>query len=489
MFRRQVPATIPTNRNRGGALGGKSPALINMLMNKKSSWRRKKRILCLSSPPNSISLLLILCTLFVLVALAAELYIYSTHHIHTSMSSGSGSILTSTSTNTSSGTSSITSTSSGMARGTGTSTDHINADTSDSPVETSKLKPAITPRIPHRIIIIDKANSIYDIASLPRRQNTFHTIYKYVTAWQQGDNPLSSSSTTTTTNTTHIHHSNNSNKSTTNNDHDKKAAANTNNQYDAFIPNIYESLVSSSSATQTKEKQTSTLLLTNSTIDQYTWFLNDKTCLQLIQSIEPQLIPYFQKEKVGQYKADMCRVMALYQKGGYYFDTDMQVIQPLHLSSEITFTSPWEAHEGRTEKVGIFNSFIAAAPHHPILNYTIQSMLKYYKKEIKLSTWMGTGTMYLAYQQFVTEQQQQQQQGNTHNNDWPLDMNLAETLLSNNPRYDTFPRHENGQGCCCDYVVHNNTSNVIYFYSRIVGAGDFCAEKKKKKKKGFIRML
>ena len=40
--------------------------------------------------------------------------------------------------------------------------------------------------------------------------------------------------------------------------------------------------------------------------------------------------------------------------------------------------------------------------------------------------------------------------------------------------YPSFPRLD-GEGWCCDYVVHNKTEGEIYFYSRIVGV-ELCKE-------------
>lgn len=294
-------------------------------------------------------------------------------------------------------------------------------------------QPGYQHRIPHRIIMSDRSNSIHDIEPLARRQNTFHTIYQYAKFW---DEEIISMTVT------------------------PPSSTDDSINYDDFMPTIYRDYVTNAN------NQTNRL---NEMIDKYLWYLNDETCLQILQAVEPKLVPYFQKEKSGKYRADICRVAALYQKGGYYFDTDMQVVQLMNLNPSTTFTSPFEANDSNNRpKKGLFNSFIASAPNHPILNYTLQSILGYYRKEIRLNGWMGPGTLYLGYKHFLQQQQELQ-------NYWPIDMHIEEKNIDNRDLYPTFPRHVNGKGCCCDFVVHNFTSNIVYFYSRIVGSGDFCA--------------
>ena len=109
-------------------------------------------------------------------------------------------------------------------------------------------------------------------------------------------------------------------------------------------------------------------------------YLNDTACIQILSETEPKLVPYFKNEKSGKYKGDICRTAELYKRGGYYFDTDMQVVKPLQIEPHITFTAPFEAgisDDGNNR--GIFNSFIASAPNHPILRNALDLMLKNYE--------------------------------------------------------------------------------------------------------------
>ena len=259
-------------------------------------------------------------------------------------------------------------------------------------------------RIPHRIIIMDRGDNLSDIIS-PRLENTYNTIRQYHNAWFPSNDNLNS------TDSNHL--------------------------------------------TEEQKKIVS--------------YLNDASCIKVLNQTEPKLIPFFEREIHGKYKADICRVAELFSRGGYYFDTDMKVTKPLLLQPQVTFTAPFEADStARTDfekekmnNVGIFNSFIASAPKHPILRNALNLMLSSYEGKIKLESQLGPATLFKGYQQFERSSTYLKQL-------WPIDMTLAETYM-NKRNYPNFPRNR-GTGCCCDFVIHNFTERDIYFYSRIPGA-------------------
>lgn len=72
-------------------------------------------------------------------------------------------------------------------------------------------------------------------------------------------------------------------------------------------------------------------------------FLDDDMCREKIKASEPRLLSWFNREKLGMYKADICRVAALYLAGGYYFDVDIRVVEPIELADNVTFSSCREA--------------------------------------------------------------------------------------------------------------------------------------------------
>ena len=265
-------------------------------------------------------------------------------------------------------------------------------------------------RIPRRIIIMDRVSELSKIKS-PRLENTYNTIREYHNAWFHSNQNLTKSET---------------NKLT--------------------------------------EEQL-----------QIVTYLNNKSCIEILKQTEPRLVPHFDDEIYGKYKADICRIAELYMRGGYYFDTDMKVVKPLLLPPHVTFTAPFEADAGARSKSGlaernnkgIFNSFIASAPNHPILRHALDLILQKYegKLKIRFESQLGPASLFNAYKQFEESSIDLKQQ-------WPIDMTLAETYLNN--QYPTFPRLL-GKGYACHYVVHNFTEMEIYFYSRIPGVGELCS--------------
>jgi hypothetical protein len=69
------------------------------------------------------------------------------------------------------------------------------------------------------------------------------------------------------------------------------------------------------------------------------WFLNDADCLSAIHAAKPALLNYYDTEVHGSWKADICRVAALYLTGGYSFGVDMEVVQPWKHDESITFAT------------------------------------------------------------------------------------------------------------------------------------------------------
>jgi mannosyltransferase OCH1-like enzyme len=66
-------------------------------------------------------------------------------------------------------------------------------------------------------------------------------------------------------------------------------------------------------------------------------FLTDAQCTRFIAKVDPRLLNPFFTEPNGPYKADICRIAALYLFGGYYFDVDIQVIKALDPEPEVDF--------------------------------------------------------------------------------------------------------------------------------------------------------
>jgi mannosyltransferase OCH1-like enzyme len=187
-------------------------------------------------------------------------------------------------------------------------------------------------------------------------------------------------------------------------------------------------------------------------------FLDNAACRHHIEIAAPALVPYFDTEPKGMFKGDMCRTAALYNQGGYYFDVDIHVIQPISLEYNISFATV-------VSSSGVFfQAFLASTKHHPILQRTLQEMLHYYQNK-PLVQWflglpMGCETLTRAYQSLTRHQR-----GNTR---ILQEMNLA-SIWKKNLYYPQLPRQV-GKGHLCNYIVHDALEQQPYFFSRLVGS-------------------
>lgn len=187
-------------------------------------------------------------------------------------------------------------------------------------------------------------------------------------------------------------------------------------------------------------------------------FLDDTECIQIIKEAEPRLLHHFLNETKGAFKGDICRAAALYLYGGYYFDVDMEVITPVLLDRNITFS---------TAKGGFkffFNSFMASTAGHPVLRRNFDVMLDYYSGKGCLGRTqkvnMGCCTLFDAYNQASDRERGPHLLLEEHNLD-----------SSNNARSSYYPKVKRRRsGRFCNWVVHDPSARVAYFYSRIVGS-------------------
>ena len=187
-------------------------------------------------------------------------------------------------------------------------------------------------------------------------------------------------------------------------------------------------------------------------------FLNNTNCADLLNQIDPLLGEAFANESRGDFKGDLCRVAALYLYGGYYFDVDMKVIQPVDLPYHVSFST--------SKAVGapiFFNSFMASSSRHPILNATLRSFYEYY---ILRTGYCRNDTGGQDYKKMVGcctlwdgyHATPKKERGET--------FIMQEVHLS-----DGFYPDLNSSGFhMCDFVVHYNASHRAYFYSRIFGS-------------------
>jgi hypothetical protein len=180
-------------------------------------------------------------------------------------------------------------------------------------------------------------------------------------------------------------------------------------------------------------------------------FLDDEACRRYIELAYPDLLQHFNREKKGAYKGDICRIAALYLKGGYYFDVDIRVVEPVPLADNVTFSTA-------ISPSGIFfQAWLASAPRHVVLQQALDEMLEHYegtKIERKI---MGCATLTNAYASVNPVDRGEVLMLQEHN------------LESKQSMYPDLPR-QSGRGSVCNYVVHDEATRKVYFYSRIVGS-------------------
>jgi hypothetical protein len=188
------------------------------------------------------------------------------------------------------------------------------------------------------------------------------------------------------------------------------------------------------------------------------WFLNDTDCRSAIHSVKPELLTHFDYEQNGAWKADMCRIAALYLTGGYYFDVDMEVVQVFRPASRDTTFVTVEAGPS------FFQSFLATDPKNNILGQALDEMLVYYRKQStrKTSHLLGPETLKRAFDNVPEEERGKVQLLEE------LDYDADSTSLPLSRR--------NAVGSGCKFLVQDPGTGQTIFYSRIVGLPGKCMD-------------
>merc|ERR1712151_575885 len=171
---------------------------------------------------------------------------------------------------------------------------------------------------------------------------------------------------------------------------------------------------------------------------------------------ERKLLSYFHSLTRGALKSDICRVAALYDRGGYYFDIDMYPVTPVMFENDVQFASAYEPARN-----GFFQSFLASEPNHPVLKQAITEMIAVHEKKRDVCEDMGTCTLKDAYFKVP-----ESVRGKTKL--------MQEDYIGDKPNFHTEIKRQNGYGGCCNYVVQDLENDIVHFMSRIVGISKCC---------------
>lgn len=110
--------------------------------------------------------------------------------------------------------------------------------------------------------------------------------------------------------------------------------------------------------------------------------LTDRDCISSLQRVYPALVQYFEGEKKGMFKADICRGSALYETGGFYLDADVGVRHDLwsNLAAETEFVTV-RVHAASAHRGNFFQAMIGVAPQSPIVYKYLQLFEAYYQSK------------------------------------------------------------------------------------------------------------
>jgi hypothetical protein len=187
------------------------------------------------------------------------------------------------------------------------------------------------------------------------------------------------------------------------------------------------------------------------------WFLTDRECEKAIAKVRPHMLPLFLRERRGSYKADICRIAALYWTGGYYFDVDLRVMEPVRLDPDVSFATVEMVPRSDMSHGYFFQAFIAVAPRHPLLLKTMDAMEEWYRNQT-VDELMGPKTMRQAFDALSSDDR-----GLYH---LLHEINLEE----HKGLYPGLPRQIGHGPGLCNYIVHDTETQVVHFFSRIIGS-------------------
>ena len=187
-------------------------------------------------------------------------------------------------------------------------------------------------------------------------------------------------------------------------------------------------------------------------------FLLDSDCLRVVNESEPRLAEAFSGEEWGPHKSDLCRIAALWNKGGYYFDNDLVAVQVPHFSPRVTFVTVYES-----SLVAFFQAFIAVTPHHPIIREALNVFVELYSGRQTFPHNFGTHVTRQAYIQYLEKQKRQRNKARA----MKLRRNTATTSTTDTSTTDTSTMDSDPPSAVeYDDINHNDNDSVYFLHER-----------------------
>lgn len=183
-------------------------------------------------------------------------------------------------------------------------------------------------------------------------------------------------------------------------------------------------------------------------------YLGNNECYQAVKAAEPSLLDHYLKEQDGSLKSDVCRTAYLYLHGGYYFDNDMETLEPFVPPPRVTFASATTEDEE-----DLANTFVATTPGNPVLERALAMMMDHYQgKHLRTSKhYVNLGPATLKDAMHVTLNQDPsfvEQTTLLHE----LSLEKHKKLYPEIPRVHRRPM--------CAMVLHWHETQKVYFRSR-----------------------
>jgi len=179
-------------------------------------------------------------------------------------------------------------------------------------------------------------------------------------------------------------------------------------------------------------------------------FMDTAACESATGAFSPELLAIYRGEADLRYRADVCRIAALYWEGGYYFDDDMVAYRPIvpliHEDTEFATVQAVEA--------GLFfQSFIAATPCHPVLRRNLEMFIeaRMPNPPKKYENLLGPVTLKLAFKELLPSNSQIFTESRYN----PVLMTEPLMVL---PSYNGFE---------CEFIVYDRVTKELLFCSRI----------------------